>query len=138
MTEGGQVDRTSSSQVADKGSISRGECPFCAIARSAAGTSTDGVDTLVAEEIDENVVVVSGPALDGLVVIPRSHVSGLEELPVAHRAQVLAALQRAIRRVQERYPDIPMKVVAMTDPPASTGHVGFQVMPGEPWPGSDH
>ena len=127
-----------SSPIAYEGSISAVECPLCVISLWAAGTSTGGVDAFVTEAVDENVVVVSSPALDGLVVIPRSHVSGLEELPVVHRAQVLAALQRATRRVQERNRGIPMKVVVMTDPPASKGHTCFQVLPGEPSPGSDH
>lgn len=127
-----------SSQLASEGSISEEECRCCAISLWAVTASTGRVDAFVAEEVDENVVVVSGPALDGLVVIPRSHVSGLEELPLVHRAQVLAALQRSTRRVQERNPGIPMKVVVLTDPPASEGHACFQVLPGEWSPGSDH
>jgi diadenosine tetraphosphate (Ap4A) HIT family hydrolase len=123
-----------SSQLAYEGNILAGECRFCAISLRSASSSPGSVDAFVVEEVDENVVVVSGPALDGLVVIPRSHVSVLEELPVVHRAQVLAALQRATRRVQERNPGMPMKVVVMTDPAASKGHAGFQVVPGEPSP----
>ena len=57
------------------------------------------------------------------------HISGLEELSVVHRAQVLAALQRANRSVQERNPGKTTKVVAMTDPPASEGHTCYRVLP---------
>lgn len=127
-----------SSQLASEGSISAEACRSCAISLWATSASTGRVEAFVAEEVGENVVVVSSPALDGLVVIPRSHVSGLEELPVVRRAQVLAALQRATGRVQERNPGIPMKVVVMTDPPASQGHACFQVLPGEPSLGSKH
>ena len=87
------------------------------------------VDGYVTEDVEENVVVVSGSEFDGLVVIPRRHISGLEELSVVHRAQVLAALRRATQSVQERYPGKATKVVVMTDPPASEGHACYQVLP---------
>ena len=83
----------------------------------------------VTEDVDENVVVVSGPEFDGLAVIPRLHVSGLAELSVVNRAHVLAALQRAARSVRERNPGQSTKVVVMTDPPASEGHACYQVLP---------
>jgi len=83
----------------------------------------------VAEDVDEDVVVFSGPELDGLVVVPRQHVGGLEELPDLRRARVLAALRRATRSVRERNPGSVTRVVVMTDPPASEGHVSFHVLP---------
>ena len=118
-----------SSQVAGEGSTSAGECRSCAISLWVAGKGMRSVDAYVTEDVDENVVVVSGPEFDGLVVIPRRHVSGLEELSVVHRARVLAALQRATRSVQEKNPGKATKVVVMTDPPASEGHACYQVLP---------
>ena len=87
------------------------------------------VDTCAIEDANENVLVVSGAEFEGLVVIPRMHIGVLEELSVVHRAQVLAALQRANRTVQERNPGKSTTVVAMTDPPASEGHTCYQVVP---------
>jgi hypothetical protein len=121
-----------SSQVDGEGITSPGECRSCAISVWAAGKGTCNVDAYVSEDVDENVVVVSGREFDGLVVIPRLHVSGLEELSVVYRAQVLAALQRATRLVQERNPGKATKVVVMTDPPASEGHACYQVLSSGP------
>ena len=87
------------------------------------------MDAYVAEDVDEDVVVISGPGLDGLVVVPRQHIGGLEELPVSRRAHVLAALRRATWSVLERNPGTATKVVEMTDPPASEGHACFHVLP---------
>ena len=58
----------------------------------------------VAEDVDEDVVVISGPELDGLVVVPRQHIGGLEELSDLPRAHVLAALRRATQSVRDRNP----------------------------------
>jgi hypothetical protein len=83
----------------------------------------------VAEDVDEDVVTVSGAEFDGLVVIPRQHVGGLEELPLARRGTALAALRRARRLLCDRYPDASSQVVVMTDPPATEGHACFAVLP---------
>ena len=104
-----------------------GECHSCAIAQWAAGASTRKVAAYVAEDIDEDVVVISAPELDGLVVVPRQHVCGLEELSILGRAHVLAALRRATQSVRKRNPGSATTVVVMTDPPASEGHVCFHV-----------
>lgn len=106
-----------------------GECRCCAIAQWVAGSGARSVAAYVAEDVDEDVVVISGPGLDGLVVVPRQHIGGLEELPVPRRARVLAALQRATRSVLERNPGTATRVVEMTDPPASEGHACFHVQP---------
>ena len=125
-----------SSQLAGEGRISAGQCRSCAISLWVAGKGTCGVDACVIEDVNENVLVVSGPEFEGLVVIPRIHIGVLEELSIVHRAQVLAALQRANRMVQERNPGKTTTVVAMTDPPASEGHTCYQVLPsGEVDPG---
>jgi hypothetical protein len=122
-----QGQRTSG--VGDKGGVTAGECRSCAISRWIAGDSTRSVGGYVAEDIGEDVIVVSSRDFDGLVVMPRRHVSGLEELSVVHRAQVLAALQRATRSVLERNPGMTTTVLVMTDPPASEGHACYHVLP---------
>jgi diadenosine tetraphosphate (Ap4A) HIT family hydrolase len=82
-----------------------------------------------AEDVDEDVVVLSAPGLVGLVAIPRHHVNGLEELTPPQRARLLAALRRASVSIGEAYHGSVPRVVVTTDPPASDGHVGFQVVP---------
>jgi diadenosine tetraphosphate (Ap4A) HIT family hydrolase len=120
-----------SSRLAGEVSISAGECHSCALSFWVGGEGSRSLDAYVAEDVDENVVVVRSPEFDGLVVIPRLHTGGLEELSVVHRAQVLAALQRATRLVQERNPGMTTKVVVMADPPASKGHACYHVVPSD-------
>jgi len=109
--------------------VALGECCSCAIARWVAGQSTRPVAAYVAEAVDDEAVVISGPGVDGLVVVPRQHISGLEELSISRRAHVLAALRLATRSISDRNPRSTSRVVVMTDPPASRGHVCFQVLP---------
>lgn len=108
--------------------VAYGECRSCAIARSAGVQGTGSLVGYVAEAVDEEAVVISRPGLDGLVVLPRQHIGGLEELPVRRRASVLAALRRATEWVRDRNPGWTSRVVVMTDPPASRGHVCFEVV----------
>jgi hypothetical protein len=117
------------SRLPPDGITLEGDCRSCAIAQSVAGHSTQRLDAYVTEDVDEDVIVISVPELDGLVVVPRQHVSGLEELPVLRRAHVLAALRRATRSVLETYPGTATSVVVMTDPPGSEGHACFHVLP---------
>jgi hypothetical protein len=117
------------SRLPPQGTTLAGECRSCAIAQWAAGHGTGSEAVYVAEDVDEDAVVISGPELDGLVVMPRQHIGGLEELSVLRRAHVLAALQRATRWVLERNPGSGTTVVVMTDPPASQGHACFHVLP---------
>jgi hypothetical protein len=105
------------------------ECRSCAIAHWAVGHSTRSVDRFVAEDIDEDVVMISGPNLDGLMVVPRRHIGELEELSVRGRGHILAAVRRAAQMVQERTSGSATRVVAMTGPPPSDGHVCFHVVP---------
>jgi hypothetical protein len=119
-------------RLADSGIVPPRECRSCAVTRWATGDRAQVVSAYVAEDIDENVVVISGSDFEGLVVVPRQHLGGLEELPVHRRADVLAALRRATRSVLERNPGTSTQVVVLTDPPASEGHACFQVLPGGP------
>lgn len=118
-----------SSRPGSESGISAGGCRSCALSLWVANEGPTNPDAYVADDVDENVVVVSSPAFDGLVVIPREHIGGLGELSVVRRAQVLAALRRASRLVQERNPDMKTKVVVMSDPPASAGHACYHVLP---------
>jgi hypothetical protein len=115
------------SWVSGQGTLTR-ECRFCAIAQLVGDCGTPAIARYVEEDVDEDVVVVSRSGLDGLVVIPRRHVGGLEELAVAHRARVLAALRRVARSIQERNPGSAARVVEMTDPAESDGHISFRVV----------
>jgi diadenosine tetraphosphate (Ap4A) HIT family hydrolase len=120
-----------SSGLAGEGSISAGECRSCAIWLWVSEEGVRSQDAYVAEDVDEKVVVVSSPVFAGLVVIPRRHISGLEELSVVDRAQVLGAQRRATRSVEERNPGMTTKVVVMNDPPASEGHACYHVLPSD-------
>jgi len=104
-------------------------CQTCAVAHKVAGQSTNSGAACVAKVVDEDAVVMSGPQLGGLIVLPRRHVSGLEELPPPRRARVLAALRHATRLVRDANQGAASRVVVMTDPPASVGHVCFHVLP---------
>ena len=107
------------------------ECRSCAIAQSMNGDRTRYLAPYVAEDVDDDVVVISGPEIDGLVVIPRQHIDGIEELTVLGRAHLLAALRRVTQSVQERNPGSATSIVVMTDPPATKDHVWFSVAPSD-------
>jgi hypothetical protein len=104
------------------------ECRCCAIAQRAAEHGGQTVTGNVTEDVNEDVVMISGPEFDGLLVVPRQHVSGLEELSVSGRGLLLATLQRASKLVQARHPGSATRVVPTTVPPGSPGHVCFQVL----------
>ena len=104
-----------------------GECASCVTAGRAIDRRTQGV----ADYVDDDVVVISGPGTEGWVVVPRRHVTVLEELPVLRRANVLAALRRAAQSVRVRNPGSAARVVAITDLPTSEGHVCFHVSPSD-------
>ncbi len=110
--------------------VAVGECRSCAIARRVAGQRTPVPAPYPAEAVDqedEEAVVISEPGLNGLVVVPRRHIGGLDELSIPRRAHVLAALRRAARSV--RYANPRSRVIVTTNLPASQGHVCFQVLP---------
>jgi hypothetical protein len=113
------------------GLLSR-HCDTCALTQRIADHKTRHTGSYDAEAVDEDVVVLSSPGLVGLVVIPRHHVSGLEELPLPQRAHVLAALRRVSLSIGEEFDGSAPSVVVTTDPPASGGHVCFQVVPRKP------
>jgi len=108
-----------------------GECRSCAIAQSVTGDSTRFLAPYVAEDVDDDVVVISGPEIDGLVVVPHQHIGGIEELSVLGRAHLLAALRRVTKLVQVRNPKRTTSIVVMTDPPATKDHVWFHVAPSD-------
>ncbi len=105
------------------------ECCSCAIVQWAAGQSTRRMARYVAKDVNEDVVVISGPELDRLLVVPRQHIAGLEELSVPDRAHLLAALRRAAQSVEARNPSSAARVVVMTELPASESHVCLHVAP---------
>ena len=111
------------SLLSGQGSLAS-DCRCCGIAQLVAdfGASRD------VSEDDHDVAVISGSRVDEMVVIPRQHVVGLEDLPAAHRACVLATLRRLTRSIQERNPGSAARIVPLTDLPLSKGHVCFQVV----------
>jgi len=117
------------SRLLVRGSSLKERCGSCATAQRAA----DPRSRRPTEHLDEDDFVISGDEVDGLVVVPRPHVSGLEELTITHRAGVLAALRRATRSVGKQNLWSAPTIVVRTDLPGSEGHVSFQVLP---WAGN--
>ncbi len=106
------------------------ECWTCAIVESVSGHSTvDRAPAYVVEAANEDAVVLSGPELAGLVVVPRRCIKGLESLPPLPRAQVLAAVRCATLLVRQGNRGASSRIVALTDPSTREGHVSFQVIP---------
>ena len=75
-------------------------CEACDVVRSGVpcdvGTSLAGAEATV----DSDVVVIRGPHITGLLVIPCQHVGGLEELlPPARRPTCLRPIRRAVTAV---------------------------------------
>src|SRR5579863_609122 len=91
---GGVVDQEHGLSPLPVPDVGSGICSSCALAGSA-DQSARLTAGYVAEAIDEEAVVVSRPGLEGLMVVPRQHISGLDELPGPRRARLLAALRRA-------------------------------------------
>ena len=116
------------SRAPGQGALER-ECRSCAITQLVAEHGSLGAPPFLAEDIDDDVVTISGPALDGLLVVPCAHVAGLDELSSDVRAHVLAALRRALNVVQERNPESVPRVEVTTEPLTSEAHVGFLVVP---------
>jgi hypothetical protein len=119
-----------SSLVPGQGTLA-GECRSCVFGQWVTGDRTRSVGPYV-EAIDDDVVVIREPELDGLVVIPRQHIGGINCLSVPGRARLLAALRRVAQSVRERHPGSATRIVVMTDAPATEGHVCFHVTPGGP------
>jgi hypothetical protein len=121
------------SRSPDRNMAPEAGCLTCAVAQRLVDHDLMSDSPYVPEHIDGDVIVISGPELDGLVVVPRQHVGGLDELSQLCRAHVLAALRRATRSVLERNTGSETTVVVITDPPASEGHACFQVLPAARW-----
>ncbi len=121
------MDQSQGSSRVSRPDTLAGECRPCAFAQWVTGDRTRSVAPYVTEEVDDDVVVIRGPELDGLVVIPRQHIGGLEGLSVLARAHLLAALRRVTQSVKERNPGSATRIVVMNDAPATEDHVCFHV-----------
>jgi hypothetical protein len=103
-------------------------CLACDVARSGAASDVGAWLAGATVTVEADVVVISGPRISGRVIVPRQHIGGLEELPLARRAQVLAAIRRAAGVLGTGEPWSPARVVVSTDSPASASHVCFHVL----------
>jgi len=114
------------SQMPSKGIVPDESCRSCAILRSVA----NGEETRYAiETANDQAVVLSGPELTGLLVLPKQCVGGIEELSPVHRAEVLAAVRLATRLVREGNLGLASRIVVMNDSTKAAGHVTFEVVP---------
>jgi hypothetical protein len=129
IEEGLAVDRGSSFlQIPWQGEISTDGCRSCAIVRSVARQSPEETSFIV-ESANDGALVLRGPQLAGLVVVPRRCVSGLQELPVLGRGHVLAAVRLATLLVRGENVGSTSRIEVMRDPSAPASHVSYQVVP---------
>jgi diadenosine tetraphosphate (Ap4A) HIT family hydrolase len=117
------------SQPLTRGIFPAEGCRCCAIVQRVASRGTIKEADYVAETANEEALMLSGPQLAGLVVIPKLCISGLEELPALRRAHVLAALRRATVLVRQENQGSTSRIVTTIDSSAPAGHVSFQVLP---------
>ena len=130
--EGRDVDRGSRFlQIPWQGDAPADGCRSCAIVQSVARQSPEETAFIV-ESANEDAVVLRGPQLDGLVVVPRRCVSGLQELPVIGRGHVLAAVRLATLLVRDENLGSTSRIEVMRDLSAPARHVSYQVVP-EGW-----
>jgi hypothetical protein len=115
----------------DRHSTDAEQCEACAVVRSGAAGDVGPWLAGAMVTVDTDVVVISGPRIAGQVIVPRQHIGSLEELSLARRAQVLAAIRRASAAVGTGEPRSPARVVVSTDSPASASHVCFHVLPSD-------
>jgi hypothetical protein len=124
------------SQISARGVFPAEGCRSCAILQSVASRQLGEESPYVVEATNEGAVVLSGPELTGLVVLPRECVGGIEELSPPHRAEVLAAVRLATRLVREGCSGTDSRIVVKNDSSDAAGHVSFEVVPDAPCPAS--
>ncbi len=123
------VDRGSSFlQIPWQGDTSGEGCRSCAIVRSVARQSPEETSFIV-ECANDGALVLRGPQLAGLVVVPRRCVGSLHELPVPGRGHVLAAVRLAALLVRDQNVGSTSRIEVMRDLSAPTSHVSYQVVP---------
>jgi hypothetical protein len=115
---------------ADRHSAETEKCEACAVARSGAACGVVPWLNGATVTVEAAVILISWPRIAGRLIVPRHHIGGLEELPLARRAEVLAAIRRASGVVGlEEPPSAQARVIVSTDSPASASHVCFRVLP---------
>jgi hypothetical protein len=129
IEKGRDVERGSGFlQIPWQGDAHGDGCRTCAIVRSVARQSPEET-TFIVESTNDGAVVLRGPQLAGLVVVPRQCVSGLNELPVQGRGHVLAAVRVATLLVREENPGSTSRIDLVRDMSSPSGHVSYQVVP---------
>lgn len=106
-------------------------CATCVLVWSLAGRSEVG-GAAEADYLDEEVLVMLRPALDGAAVVPRRHMDSLTALHPSDLGRVLAGLRRALSWTQERCSATPLRIEEIHEPPASKDHVCFLLVPTAP------
>jgi hypothetical protein len=80
---------------------------------------------------DEELVGLVGPEAAGALVVPRSHVSGLSDMP-GLTGVFLGALRRAVLAVQAVYGTSGAMIEPIGSMAGSAGHVAYRVVPTVP------
>lgn len=113
------------SRLSVRGTSPKRQCESCRVAHRVVDRHSQDSEGFT----DEDVLVIGGPVSGGLIIVPRSHVGGLEELPIPQRAKLLAAVRRAAVSVRKENPWSTPRIVARANLPASEGHMTFHVLP---------
>jgi hypothetical protein len=104
-------------------------CRSCALLQSVARQSPEETAFIV-EHANDAAVVLRGPQLSGLVVVPRQCVNTLQDLSVVGRGQVLAAVRVATLAVRTEILGSTSRIEVLRDDSATPDcHVSYQVVP---------
>lgn len=103
-------------------------CPLC-ILPAAVGVAVEiGGTVMTTAYADDELVALVDPGSPGVVLVPRSHVSGLGEMP-GLSGVFLGALRRAVMVVRTAYGTTGAMIEPTTTIPGAGGHVAYRVVP---------
>lgn len=130
IEEGRDMDRGSwFLQIPRQGETTADACHSCAIVQLLAGQTPSEESAFTIEGANDGALVLRQPDVAGLVVVPRRCVTGLQELPVAGRGHVLAAVRMATLLVRSENLEGTSRIEVMRDSSTPACHVSYQVVP---------
>lgn len=103
-------------------------CKLCALPVGAPAPADVGGVTMTAVYADDELVALVDPGSAGALLVPRSHVGGLGEMP-GLAGVFLGALRRAVLAVQSVYGTWGAMVEPVGSTAGGAGHVAYRVVP---------
>lgn len=103
-------------------------CRLCELPASAPATVDICGVAMTTVYADEELVGLVGPEASGALVVPRSHVGGLGDMP-GLAGVFLGALRRAVLAVQAVYGSSGAMIEPMGSMAGAAGHVAYRVVP---------